>query len=117
MPATPIARCAGKAASTPSGPREPVTPLPKPKKPWANTAPQTTELAQARSAAATLIARLDAVDEVSGVELPALAAYNEAVASAHQSPDGDTELAAHLESALVAVTDAPTRCVPKPATL
>ena len=64
-----------------------------------------TELAQSRSAAATLIARLHAADEVAGVDLPALAAYNEAVASAHQSPDGDTELAAHLESALVAAAD------------
>ena len=50
----------------------------------------TTELTQARSAATNLIARLDAVDEVAGVELPALAAYNQAVATAQQSPDDDT---------------------------
>ena len=66
----------------------------------------TTELTQARSAATNLIARLDAVDEVAGVELPALAAYNQAVVTAQQSPDDDTQLAAHLESALIAVTDA-----------
>ena len=46
----------------------------------------TTELTQARSAAAGLITRLDAADEVAGVDLPALAAYNEAVASRAAEP-------------------------------
>ena len=50
------------------------------------------------------------------MDLPALAAYNEAVAAARQSPDDDTALAAHLESALIAVVEAAERCVPKPAT-
>jgi recombinational DNA repair ATPase RecF len=64
----------------------------------------TTELTQARSAAIDLIANLADVDEIAGVELPALAAYNQAVASAQQAPDDDTALTVHLESALSAVT-------------
>lgn len=43
---------------------------------------------------------------MAGVELPALAGYNHAVAAVQPSPDDDTELAAHLESTLVAVADA-----------
>jgi RecF/RecN/SMC N terminal domain len=65
-----------------------------------------TELTHARSAATNLLTRLHAVDEVAGVELPALAAYNQAVATVQPSPNDDTELAAHLESALVAAADA-----------
>jgi hypothetical protein len=63
------------------------------------------KLTQSRSAATTLLSRFQAVDAIAGVDLPALATYNEAVASVHQSPDGDTELAAHLESASVAAAD------------
>lgn len=65
----------------------------------------TIELTQARSGAADLIAPLKTVDEVVGVELPALATYNQAVGGAQQAPD-DTALAAHVESALIAVTAA-----------
>jgi hypothetical protein len=65
-----------------------------------------TELTHTRSAAINLLARLHAVDEVAGVELPALAVYNQAVAAVQPSPDDDTELAAHLESALMASADA-----------
>ncbi len=65
-----------------------------------------TELTRARSAATNLLTRVHAVDEVAGVELPALAAYNQTVASVQPSPDDDTELAAHLESALIAAADA-----------
>ena len=65
-----------------------------------------TELTQARSAATNLLARLHPVDEVPGVELPALTAYNQAVATVQPSPDDDTELATHLESALIAAADA-----------
>lgn len=66
----------------------------------------TRELKQARTAAADRIARLRAVDEVPGVELAALAGYNEAVAAARQVPDGDADLAAHLESTLTDVAAA-----------
>ena len=62
-----------------------------------------TELTHARSAATNLLTRVHPVGEVAGVELPALAAYNQAVAAVQPSPDDDTELAAHLESTLVAV--------------
>ena len=65
-----------------------------------------TELTRARSAATNLLTRVHAVDEVAGVELPALAAYNQTVASVQPSPDDDTELAAHLKSALIAAADA-----------
>lgn len=64
----------------------------------------TGELNQARSAATELITPLKAADEVAGVELSALTAYNEAIAAARHTPDDDTALAAHLESALIAVT-------------
>jgi RecF/RecN/SMC N terminal domain len=65
-----------------------------------------TELTHARSAATNLLTRLHAVDEVAGVELPALTAYNQAVATVQTSPDDDTELAAHLETALIVAADA-----------
>jgi hypothetical protein len=64
------------------------------------------EVTRARSAAANLLTRLHTVDEVAGVELPALTAYNQAVATAQRIPDDDTELAAHVESALIAAADA-----------
>ncbi|MCG5431949.1 AAA family ATPase [Mycobacterium sp. MYCO198283] len=62
-----------------------------------------TALAQARRDAMALLAGLDMVDEVAGVELPALATFNDAVAAARQAPDGETELAAHLEATVPAV--------------
>jgi hypothetical protein len=65
-----------------------------------------TGLTHGRSVATDLLTRVHAVDEVAGVELPALDAYNQAVAAVQTSPDDDTELAAHLESALVAAADA-----------
>jgi recombinational DNA repair ATPase RecF len=66
----------------------------------------TAELTQARPGATDLIAALKTGDEVVGVELPALATYNHAVAAAQQAPDDDTALAAHLESTVIAVTAA-----------
>lgn len=64
------------------------------------------ELAHARSAATHLLTRLHAVGEVAGVELPAIAAYNHAVATVEPIPDDDMALANHLESALIAAADA-----------
>ncbi|WP_101948000.1 AAA family ATPase [Mycobacterium sp. 3519A] len=62
----------------------------------------TGELDQARSAAVALIAALKTADCISEVELSGLAGYNDAVATARQTPEDDTALAAHVESTLVA---------------
>jgi recombinational DNA repair ATPase RecF len=64
------------------------------------------ELKQARVGAIELIGRVRVADDIAGVDLPALAGYNEAVAGAQQMPDDDAALLAHLESTLVAVADA-----------
>ncbi len=66
----------------------------------------TAELRQSRASVASLLDRLSEVEPVHGVDLPAIAAYNAAVQSARQLPDGDEALATHLESTLVAVIDA-----------
>jgi hypothetical protein len=66
----------------------------------------TTELAQARSAATNLLIGLHVADDVEALELPSLKTYNLAVNAALNRPDGDAELASHLEPALVAVVEA-----------
>ena len=66
----------------------------------------TAELKQARADADGLLERCHTVDEVPGVELTALAGYNDAVTVARQKPDGDTDLAAHLETTLTDVAAA-----------
>jgi recombinational DNA repair ATPase RecF len=66
----------------------------------------TTELKQARSTATALVTDLDAANEVTGVELAALADYRQARAAAQDLPTGDADLAAHLESTMVKVTEA-----------
>jgi hypothetical protein len=66
----------------------------------------TVQLKQARAAAADLVVRCRPADEVAGVELPALQTYNLAVANARQTPDGDADLAVHLEAALTEVAAA-----------
>ena len=93
-----------------------MTPSPAPRKRSANTAPRQLNSRRPSTAATGIWSIVShAVDEVAGVDLPALAAYNEAVAAAQQTPDGDTALAAHLESALVGGRPPrPTRCAPKP---
>ncbi|RAV16983.1 recombinase RecF [Mycolicibacterium sp. GF69] len=65
-----------------------------------------TELTQARREATGLLTRMDVVDEVTAVELPALAGYNDAVAAAQQIPDNDAELASRVETTLTAVAAA-----------
>lgn len=64
------------------------------------------ELTDARSAAIGMLAELRTVEQVTDVEISALAAYNEAVSVSNPAPTGDAELASHLESALVAVAAA-----------
>jgi len=56
------------------------------------------ELTAARSAATALLADLRSVSEVPTVDLPAVAEYNRAVASAQKVPTDDNALAAHLDS-------------------
>ncbi|BCO37706.1 recombinase RecF [Mycobacterium heckeshornense] len=60
----------------------------------------TAQLKAARSAAASLSQRLPAVAAVEGVELPALATYAAARATAQQVPPDESGLAAHLETAV-----------------
>jgi recombinational DNA repair ATPase RecF len=66
----------------------------------------TKELKAARSAATTLLTDLSSVDEIAGLELPAVPDYNRTVAAAQQFPADDHALAAHLESALTNVAAA-----------
>ena len=63
----------------------------------------TSGLKQSRSAATALVTGLSQANDVTGVDLPGLCTYNQAVAAAQQLPAGDDELAAHLETTLVAV--------------
>jgi recombinational DNA repair ATPase RecF len=64
------------------------------------------ELAAARSAATALLTDLQLVNEIPGVDLPAVAEYNSAVTAAEKAPTDDSALAAHLESALTTVVAA-----------
>jgi AAA domain len=66
----------------------------------------TKELTTARLAATTLMKDLRSVDEVPGVELPAVNEYNRAVTIAQEFPADDNALVEHLESALTAVVAA-----------
>lgn len=61
------------------------------------------QLKTARSNLTALIQGLTPAALVSGVELAALATYNDAVAAARQIPTGDDALAAHAESTLTEV--------------
>lgn len=63
------------------------------------------ELEQARSAAVRIITVVGTVATVPGVDLPAIAEYNAAVDTASARPDGDTELAKHVEATLIVVID------------
>ncbi|BBY73580.1 hypothetical protein MPRF_04790 [Mycolicibacterium parafortuitum] len=64
------------------------------------------ELAQARSAAVRLTTLAGMLASVPGVDLPRMADYNAAVDAARARPDGDTELAAHIEATLIVVIGA-----------
>lgn len=64
------------------------------------------ELNEARSVAQSLLRGISTIEPVAGVEIPALDAYNLAVATAINRPDGDFELAGHLETTLLAVAEA-----------
>ena len=66
----------------------------------------TVELNAAREAVAELIEAAGNIEEVPGVELPSLATYNAAVAKAADKPDGDADLANHLESTYLVVAQA-----------
>ena len=57
------------------------------------------ELTAARSSATALLTDLRSVNEIPGVDLPAVSEYNRAVTGAQQFPADDLALAAHLESA------------------
>jgi ABC-type lipoprotein export system ATPase subunit len=61
------------------------------------------ELTAARLVAAALLTGLQSVNEIPGVDVPAVTEYNSAVAAAQQAPTEDNALAAHLESALTIV--------------
>jgi recombinational DNA repair ATPase RecF len=61
----------------------------------------TGELKIARQAADNLVAGFAAAVDIPGVELPGLQTYNDAAAKARALPDGDLEMAAHLESILI----------------
>jgi recombinational DNA repair ATPase RecF len=61
------------------------------------------ELTAARSVATVLLTNLQLVNEIPGVDLPAVTEYNGAVTSAQRAPAEDNALAAHLESALTSV--------------
>ena len=61
------------------------------------------ELKAARTAAVDLIVSAKQIGEVADLDLPALARYNEAAASAAQKLDGDTDLANHVETSLLVV--------------
>ncbi len=61
------------------------------------------QLKNTRSTVTAMIQELTVAAEVSGVELPALATYNDAVAEARKVPVGDDVFAAHAESALTEV--------------
>lgn len=65
-----------------------------------------TESTRARTGAHTLLTALNTVDEVDGINLPAVAKCNAAILAAQQAPEGDAELATHLESTLIIVADA-----------
>lgn len=61
------------------------------------------ELTAARTALVDLIGDAKQVGEVPEVDLPALSPYNDAVASAAHEPDGDINLANHVESTMLVV--------------
>lgn len=63
----------------------------------------TAELGSARTAALRLVGSVEQIGEVPGVELSALRGYNEAVAATADKPDGDVDLANHLDSTLLSV--------------
>jgi recombinational DNA repair ATPase RecF len=60
----------------------------------------------ARAEAMGLLDAVESLTGIDGVELPALAAYNDAVSALGPVPDDDTALADHLESALTNVAAA-----------
>ncbi|WP_044515955.1 AAA family ATPase, partial [Mycolicibacterium septicum] len=61
------------------------------------------QLKTARSALTTMIQELSTAAAAPGVELPALATYNDAVSAARKFPVGDEALAAHAEATLTEV--------------
>lgn len=66
----------------------------------------TTTLKAARVAATRLLDDLQLANAPDGVELISLDIYNDAVAAAQHLPDGDSELADHVEIALAAAIEA-----------